>query len=319
MLEQLGLIKYNKRFILDNNNININPIYSPKSNKISNYFNSNQKNNNSNTRNKSKKERKNLSLNNNKKNKKEYTKKIDEIFFNNLKLFISEASHEIKNNNNIKDSLIKINHDIDEKKNTGNNNFFMTFGRPNNYSKKTKKKKNSKNEMNKNITKDIDNINNINKYFDIDREINKKKEKVKQLIINNDAIMNKIKLVKDEYNNNLKNRSEMDKNFNNNLFNSKNLKVDKNIVDNDILSLKENIIELKNKLSIINKEQSSLNLMLFKEKIENDLNKEDIIKMNKLIGALNQDIENLKNEIALIRNKNKQLQLNQNNNSSNDK
>ena len=159
----------------------------------------------------------------------------------------------------------------------------------------------------------------VNKYFDIDREINKKKEKVKQLIINNDAIMNKIKLVKDEYNNNLKNRSEMDKNFNNNLFNSKNLKVDKNIVDNDILSLKENIIELKNKLSIINKEQSSLNLMLFKEKIENDLNKEDIIKMNKLIGALNQDIENLKNEIALIRNKNKQLQLNQNNNSSNDK
>ena len=322
MLQNLGLIRYNNRYFLDNK---INPIYSPKSNRISNFFSSNQKNNTNNKRNNSCKEKKNLSLNKKNINKREdYTKKIDEIFINNLNKFISESSHNVEKKN-IPLSLVKINHDI-HNNNSEKNNFFMTFG-PNNYSKKNKMKKKSqklKNEINKNIKLDIENKNknindnNINKY-DIDREIFQKNNKIKQLIINNDSMLNKIQLLKDEYNNNLKNRSEMDKNLNSNLHNSKNLKFDKNFIDNDLSYLKENIIELKNKILMLNKEQSSLNLMLFKEKMENDLNKEDIVKMNKLIEGLNKDIKTIKNEISLIRNKNKKLQMEQTNLSSDKK
>ena len=38
MLQKFGLIKYNKKFLLENN-LNINPIYSPRTIKAKNYFN----------------------------------------------------------------------------------------------------------------------------------------------------------------------------------------------------------------------------------------------------------------------------------------
>ena len=47
--------------------------------------------------------------------------------------------------------------------------------------------------------------------------------------------------------------------------------------------------------------------MLFKERMENELNKEDVNKMNKLIENINKNIENKKNQISEIRNKSKML------------
>ena len=41
--------------------------------------------------------------------------------------------------------------------------------------------------------------------------------------------------------------------------------------------------------------------------MENELNKEDVNKMNKLIENINKNIENKKNQISEIRNKSKML------------
>ena len=76
---------------------------------------------------------------------------------------------------------------------------------------------------------------------------------------------------------------------------------------NDLLSLKNNIIELKNQICINNKEQKLINLILFKEKIENELNKEDINKMNKLIENINDEKEVINKEILEIKKKNRIL------------
>ena len=76
---------------------------------------------------------------------------------------------------------------------------------------------------------------------------------------------------------------------------------------NDLLSLKNNIIELKNQICINNKEQKLINLILFKEKIENELNKEDINKMNKLIENINDEMEVINKEILETKKKNRIL------------
>ena len=52
------------------------------------------------------------------------------------------------------------------------------------------------------------------------------------------------------------------------------------------------------------KEQKLINLILFKEKIENELNKEDINKMNKLIENINDEKEVINKEILEIKKKN---------------
>ena len=99
--------------------------------------------------------------------------------------------------------------------------------------------------------------------------------------------------------------------MNSNLNNTKNEKEIKEVFDKELFYLKKNIIELKNRLSILNREQMSINLILFKEKIENDLLKEDINKMNRLIENINRDIEETKKEISLIQNQNKKIIMEQ--------
>jgi hypothetical protein len=114
-------------------------------------------------------------------------------------------------------------------------------------------------------------------------------------------------LVKNEYNNYLGDNVENGKNFVNDLLKAQTEKINKKVIDNDILALKGNIIELKNKISIMNREQHSLNLLLFKEKLECDLKKEDVNKMMKLNEDINEDIKELKNEIFLIRDINNKM------------
>ena len=310
MLQKLGLIKYNKRYLLENDNNIISPTYSPKVIKICNY-NINSHYNSRYIQN----ILKNKSCNHNPKllfndnylpKKKEFTQKIDQIFCHNINKFISESTHNVINYNNICLSLIKINHDIDD--NILENNKESVYYSPKKYPKSANKLKNSNKTIYKEYIKEIRENNNINNYqIDIEKEINYKNELIKKLNINNNSILKKISLLKNQYNNNLKNSTEIDKEFNKELYNSQNLKKNKEVIDNDILSLKENIIELKNKLSLLNRQQTSINLMLFKEQMENELKKEDISKMNKLIENTKEDIKKIKNEISLIQNKNKTL------------
>ena len=85
------------------------------------------------------------------------------------------------------------------------------------------------------------------------------------------------------------------------------MKSNTNSNSNDLLNTKKEIIDLRNQIFVNNKEQKIINLMLFKERMENELNKEDVNKMNKLIENINKNIENKKNQISEIRNKSKML------------
>lgn len=321
MLQKLGLIKYNRNY-LQEQYLNISPIYSPKSIKISNYFsNSNSLKNSINTKGKIyQKKTTSLSRTNYIPEKIKYTKDIDKLLLNNINRFISESTQHIQTKKTPKSSL-KINHNIDDNIIHNDNNLISTYDSKLSKSQINKRKPKKSyyiNKIKKNfITEnDVENIKN-NYETNYKNEINNRKEYISKLIINNSSILNKINILKNEYNNNLMNSTEIDKNLINNINNKQNLKQTKRIIDNELLELKESIIKLKNKLSIINNEQSSINLILFKEKIENDLKKEDINKMNKLIDNINNDIKELKKEITLIRNNNKKISMEINSNTTN--
>ena len=314
MLQEFGFIKYNKNFLIENN-LNINPIYSPKSINYKNYLNLNSTNN---CKNKSSTKKSKLSLNNkyNSRNK-ENTHKIDKLFLSNINRFITESTN-IFEKPKTSYILMQINHKIDDDYNFKQNKLLTTSSPTNfkNIKKITndsiKRKRKFNGIKNRYIMKNKENKNDIyyNDEINLKREIKNKIELIKQLTIKNNSLLNKIKLLENEYKNNLKNSTEIDKNFNANLHNSQNIKVEKKIIDKDLLYLKENIIELKNKLSISNSEQISINLLLFKEKMENELLKEDINKMNKLIENTNREKEEIKNEIELLQEQNKQIMMN---------
>lgn len=309
MLQKLGLIKYNSNFIFKKEN---RSQFYPTKTII--YRNDNSQINN---------KRKNYShrsfQNNNNRNK--YVKNEDLILKEEINRFIEESTSngkiEIDHSN-----LVKIKHNIDDSIIRRNNlklsfptnrafttaqklkyfknsdyNIFNMFG------KKIKNNKNSKEGKNQKI-KFIQNLNNLD---NIQTEINNKKILIKNLEIKNEALENKINIIKNEYNNNLLNNNDIDKKNNNNLFNLKYMKSYTNNNCNDLLSLKNNIIELKNQICINNKEQKLINLILFKEKIENELNKEDINKMNKLIENINDEKEVINKEILEIKKKNRIL------------
>ena len=306
MLQQLGLIKYNKKYLLENG-LNTNPFFSPK---INNYI-ANLRYQQNNLKFKScNQKKKNPKFNDiNSPKKEEFTEKIDRLLSQNINMFISESTHKVQNNNNNKNnrlSLIQINHDIDDNI-YGGNKLSVSFT-PKKMSKSAAKIKNQINNIkNEYLTEKIENQQNNDNQFNIEKEIIYKNEIIKQLIINNNSIQAKINLLKDQFNNNIKNSTETNKLFKKELYNSQNLKKNKEIIDNDISSLKENIIELKNKLSLLNRKQTSINLLLFKEEMENELKKEDVNKMKKLIENINQDIKKRKKEIGLIQHKNKKL------------
>jgi chromosome segregation ATPase len=308
MLQKFGLVKYRKKFLIENN-LNINPIYSPKAIKFTNYLYLSPRDNSNNPINQ--KLRSSLNNKNRIYPKKENTTKVDTLFRNNINRFISESTNIIENKNSPM-YLVQINHNIDDI-NYEPKKLLTTFSPTKNTNNggDTFKRKNQFNGILKYVKDDIEKKNDFKKKLyeeiQIKREINNKKEKIKRLNINNDSILNKIKLLEKEYQNYLKNSTEIDTNLNSNLNDAQNSKNYKNVIDDDLFYLKENIIELKNKISILDREQKSINLKLFKEKMENDLIKEDIEKMNKLIENIKQDNEETKKEISLIQNKNKKL------------
>ena len=81
------------------------------------------------------------------------------------------------------------------------------------------------------------------------------------------------------------------------------MKTNTNINSQELSSLKIEISELKNQITVNNKEQKIINLQLFKEKIENELNKEDINKMKKLNENINNEIIAKKEQISELRQK----------------
>ena len=71
----------------------------------------------------------------------------------------------------------------------------------------------------------------------------------------------------------------------------------------DLSTIHRQINEIKNQIIVNNKEQKIFNLMIFKENMENELNKEDLNKMGKLIENINNEIKNKKFKLTEILNK----------------
>lgn len=232
--------------------------------------------------------------------------KVNKDFMNNINRFLSGTVQNVEINYS-PNNLVRINHDIDDS--SFDSNKFMSLSSTKSRSDFNRTNFSQKNKLINNYRLKYinDYIENQKNNFKVEEEIKNKKNLIKKLNIINDSIANKINLIKNEYNNFLGDDVENGKNFTNDLLKAQTEKINKKVIDNDILALKGNIMELKNKISIMNREQHSLNLLLFKEKLECDLKKEDVNKMSKLNEDINEDIKELKNEIFLIRDKNNKL------------
>ena len=308
MLQKLGLIKYYNNFTYIND-YHFSPTNLQQYNNRYYFSNSNQnqagvpKKIRSKSYDKRSKPLLNVSLNTKNENK---VPKVNKDFMNNINKFLSGSVQNCEINYSPM-NLVQINHDIDDSSFDSNKLISLSsmksksdFNRTN-FSQKNK-------EINKYRLKYInDYIENQKNNFNIEEEIKNKKNLIKKLNIINDSISNKIYLIKNEYNNYLGDNFENGKNFTNDLLKAQNERINKKVIDNDIMALKGNIIELKNKISIMNREQHSLNLLLFKEKLECDLKKEDVNKMSKLNEDIIEDIKEIKNEIFLIKDKNKKM------------
>ena len=304
MLQKFGLLRYNSNFIFKKENSNrIFPVKSFNNRNLYTQKNTKIKNNSC----------KSLKYN----TKTSRLQKEDIIFQNELYNFIEESTA----NNKIKiapSNLIKIRHNIDDniiKRNdlklnssykSKNNLKYFKFNDYNIYNMVYKEIKKDKNKTNEKDSK-IKLIHNVNENNNIQSEINAQKMLINNLEINNKSLENKINIIKNEYNNNLLKNTDINKVYNNNLFNLKYMKSNTNSNNDELISLKKDIIELKNQILINSKEQKIINLVLFKEKMENELNKEDINKMNKLIENINKEIEDKRNEISEMMKKSKLL------------
>ena len=305
MLQKFGLLKYNKNFSFAQNNDK--RIFSHNS------FTSRNRNS------QIKQKLKNLSYKSNKYNlRKNIIEKEDIILQNEINQFINESTKENKIKIDIS-NLVKINHNIDDDIQKNHNlkpkissfrakqniNYFK-FNDYNIYNLIKKGFSSNKNKSNSAYSK-INFIHNLNLDTNIKNEINDKKMLIKNLEIKNENLENKINMLKNEYNKNLLDNTSIDKNYNDNLINLKFLKSNNKSNNNYFISIKNEINEIKNQIFINGKEQKIIKLILFKENMENELNKEDINKMNKLIENINKDIENKKNQILEIKNKSKIL------------
>ncbi len=307
MLQKFGLIKYNGKLFFEKN-LSASSKRSLNKAKINNYFlNSYLKNNPINLKENHKKI--SLTRTNYNPDRIKYTKDIDEAISNNINNFISESTYNVQVNDP-RLSFVKINHNINDDIIYRNNNklkslFESRLSKSQINNRTSKQLLYVKNKYNINENENQKNNSNSN----IEDEINNRKEFINKLIINNNSILNKINILKNEYNNNLMTSTEADSHLTNNLFNKHNLKKNNAIIDNELFELRQTIIELKNKLSLVNNKQISTNLILFKEKMENDLKKEDVNKMNKLIENVNKDIKKVKKEIFSINAKNKKISM----------
>ena len=306
MLQKLGLLKYNSNFIFKNEDAN--RVFPTKSFTNRNWnIQSNKKRSN------------NFSCSSLKYNLiKNRIQKEDIILKDEINKFIEEStcntevkidpSNLVKIKNNIDDNIIETN-SLRSKLSpfkTQRNLRYYKFNDYNIYNlmnKKTRKNKNNSDERNSKINF----IHNLSLDINMQAKINEKKLLIKNLEINNESLENKINILKNEYNKNLLNNTDINKDYNKNLINLKYMKSNTNSNSNDLLNTKKEIIDLRNQIFVNNKEQKIINLMLFKERMENELNKEDVNKMNKLIENINKNIENKKNQISEIRNKSKML------------
>jgi hypothetical protein len=308
MLQKLGLIKYYNNFTYIND-YHLNPTNLQQYNNRFYFSNSNQnqtfgpKNIRSKSYDKRSKPLLNVSLN--PKNERKVPK-VNKDFMNNINRFLSGTVQNVEINYS-PNNLVRINHDIDDS--SFDSNKFMSLSSTKSKSDFNRTNFSQKNKLINNYRLKYinDYIENQKNNFKVEEEIKNKKNLIKKLNIINDSIANKINLIKNEYNNFLGDDVENGKNFTNDLLKAQTEKINKKVIDNDILALKGNIIELKNKISIMNREQHSLNLLLFKEKLECDLKKEDVNKMSKLNEDINEDIKELKNEIFLIRDINNKM------------
>ena len=308
MLQKLGLIKYYNNFTYIND-YHLNPTNLQQYNNRYYFSNSNQnqtfgpKNIRSKSYDKRSKPLLNVSLNPKNELK---VPKVNKDFMNNINRFLSGTVQNVEINYS-PNNLVRINHDIDDS--SFDSNKFMSLSSTKSKSDFNRTNFSQKNKLINNYRLKYinDYIENQKNNFKVEEEIKNKKNLIKKLNIINDSIANKINLIKNEYNNFLGDDVENGKNFTNDLLKAQTEKINKKVIDNDIMALKGNIIELKNKISIMNREQHSLNLLLFKEKLECDLKKEDVYKMSKLNEDISEDIKEIKNEIFLIRDKNNKL------------
>ena len=292
MLQKLGLIKYYNNFTYIND-YHLNPTNLQQYNNRFYFSNSNQnqtfgpKNIRSKSYDKRSKPLLNVSLN--PKNERKVPK-VNKDFMNNINRFLSGTVQNVEINYS-PINLVRINHDIDDS--SFDSNKFMSLSSTKSKSDFNRTNFSQKNKLINNYRLKYinDYIENQKNNFKVEEEIKNKKNLIKKLNIINDSIANKINLIKNEYNNFLGDDVENGKNFTNDLLKAQTEKINKKVIDNDILALKGNIMELKNKISIMNREQHSLNLLLFKEKLECDLKKEDVNKMSKLNEDINEDIK----------------------------
>ena len=311
MLQKLGLIKYKSKPYFEDT-YHLNPLYYINDPEITSFLNTNKTEKPKNQRSVSYQKRSTPLLNVYISPTKDLEKpKPDKTLLHNIKKFISESAKKVQHRN-YPLTFLQIDHDLDD--NPIDTNKLLSSTSTRIYKPLTNNKKNvikPYSLLNKNIIEFLkkyeENQEMSRNFLFIEQEAKNMNEEIKKQNIINDCIINKINLLKNEIDNNINSNTENDKDLTKNIFDGQNSKQNRKIINNDILSLKESIIKLKNKISKMNREQKSINLMLFKEKMESDLKKEDINKMNKLKENIKQEIKEKKDEINSIEDKNSKL------------
>ena len=292
MLQEFGFIKYNKNFTFQKENQE--QMHTHKS-----FYNRNMSS-------KINSKRKNISIISLKHLKNNaIPNRQDKIFRNEINNFIKQSTKNIEINPL---NILKIKHEIDDKIIQRNNLMIplnesvqnKTFFKVNDYSLYNLMKKKLQKSKNNSIINYLRSYNYLN---NIESEINEKKIIIHNLEIKNASIENKINILKNEYNINLLKNTDISNSYDSDLINLKYMKTNTNINSQELSSLKIEISELKNQIIVNNKEQKIINLQLFKEKIENELNKEDINKMKKLNENINNEIIAKKEQISELRKK----------------
>ena len=279
MLQKLGLIKYKSKPYFEDT-YHLNPLYYINDPEITSFLNTNKTEKPKNQRSVSYQKRSTPLLNVYISPTKDLEKpKPDKTLLHNIKKFISESAKKVQHRN-YPLTFLQIDHDLDD--NPIDTNKLLSSTSTRIYKPLTNNKKNvikPYSLLNKNIIEFLkkyeENQEMSRNFLFIEQEAKNMNEEIKKQNIINDCIINKINLVKNEIDNNINSNTENDKDLTKNIFDGQNSKQNRK--------------------------------MLFKEKMESDLKKEDINKMNKLIENINQEIKEKKDEINSIRDKNSKL------------
>ena len=153
-------------------------------------------------------------------------------------------------------------------------------------------------------------LGNINEFEDKKKNLEKKKE---QILLNINTLQKKILQIKDELEKNIINNTNLNEENINLCFKSEGIKHKQIYYDKDIPNLKLEIDSLKRELYKVNEENNKLNLYMYKLTTENNLECEDLTKINIEVKRKKEENKSLMNELIKIKEINTNLKLKMNN------